>query len=583
MSNGVIASLLNNRLISRLGRVLLMATVLELSVVVAGCSQFPGSTNDSVNRSDRATVSTQSSGDPLAMQPVTSTVLAGKDSGGAGKPNDRSPLGINLAGVVSYSTELPFVDVFKTSHTWFSNAEGAGWDQGGPLALTREGWVASLRPGQYATTGLLDNGRRYPSGNYTLLYDGEGKLDITPNSGKGLTVVSQAPGRRVIQVTTEADGVQLNLRSTNPANPLRNIRFIMPGYEKTYQTQPFNPQFLKALAPFKILRFMDWAGTNGSQLANWGDRTTPSFATQSAVHGVSLEYMIRVANTLHADPWFTIPIRANDDYVRQFATLVRDKLDPSLTVHIEYSNEVWNFGFEQATYAKDQGVKLGLDKDQYLAGAKYYSQRSIEIFKIAETVFGGTKRLDRVIAAQAVNTWSGEQILAWKDAYKQADSYAIAPYFDARETLLNGDKAAQIAQMSQDQVLDLLQADIRGSIKDHMVASAKLAQKYKLTLRAYEGGQQLTSFQFGSNEPQITKLYSEVNRNPRMGNLYAEYLNNWKAAGGSSFNHFSDIGTPSKYGMWGALEYLGQDLTTAPKYQALLRYIQDNPTAKAGK
>ncbi|MBW4470703.1 MAG: hypothetical protein KME45_09895 [Stenomitos rutilans HA7619-LM2] len=495
-------------------------------------------------------------------------------------PNASLTLGINLSGIASYSTELPFVDVFKTSHTWFSNAEGAGWAQGGPLALTPNGWVASLRSGQYATTGLLDNGRHYPAGNYTLLYDGEGKLDVTANSGKGLTIVSQSPGRMVVQVTLEADGVQLNLRSTNPANPLRNIRFIMPGHEKTYQTQPFNPQFLKALAPFKIIRFMDWAGTNGSQLANWSDRTTPSFETQAAMHGVSLEYMIQLANTLHADPWFTIPIRANDDFVRQFATLVRDKLDPSLTVHIEYSNEVWNFGFEQATYAKDQGVKLGLDKDQYLAGAKYYSQRSVEIFKIFETVFGGTSRLDRVLAAQAVNTWSGDQILAWKDASKQADSYAIAPYFDGRDTLLNADKAAQIAQMSQDQVLDILQADIRGPIKDHIVASANLARKYGLTLRAYEGGQQLTSFQFGSNEPQITKLYSEVNRNPRMGNLYTEYLNNWKAAGGSSFNHFSDIGTPSKYGMWGALEYLGQDLKTAPKYQALLRYIQDNPTAK---
>jgi len=306
-----------------MGRVFLIAALLQFNGMLIGCGRFTNSTNDSLTSTDRVNVSAQSSSStPLAVQTLTNAARKDfRSARVADQPNARSPLGINLAGVVSYSTELPFVDVFKTSHTWFSNAEGASWAQGGPLALTREGWVASLRSGQYATTGLLDGGH-YPTGNYTLLYDGQGQLDVTAMSGKGLTIVSQTPGRMVVKVTTEANGVQLNLRSTKVADPLRHIRFIMPGHETTYRTQPFNPAFLKLLSPFKVLRFMDWAGTNGSQLANWSDRTTPSFETQSAVHGVSLEYMIQLANTLHADPWFTIPIRANDDFVRQFATLV---------------------------------------------------------------------------------------------------------------------------------------------------------------------------------------------------------------------------------------------------------------------
>jgi hypothetical protein len=561
-----------------IGGVLLVATLLQLNVMLAGCSRSVDSPSDRVN----ASASSSSNSDPLAAQTATTAVTlagTGSDSArGADKPNARSPVGINLAQVVSYGTEMPFVDVFKTSHSWFSNAEGAKWAEGGPMPLTKEGWVASLRPGQYATTGLLDNGRHYPTGDYTLLYDGEGKLDVTANSGEGLTIVSQTPGRMVVKVTAAADGVFLNLRSTNPANPFRNLRFIMPGHEKTYQTQPFNPQFLKALAKFKAIRFMDWQETNGSQLANWADRTTPTASTQAAASGVALEYMIQLANTLHAEPWFTIPARASDDFVRQFATMVRDKLDPSLTAHIEYSNEVWNYGFEQARYANEQGVKLGLDNDQYLAGTKYYSQRSVEIFKIFEAVMGGTKRIDRVLAGQSVNTWSAEQLLTWKEAYKHADSYAIAPYFDGRDILLNSDKAAQIVKMSQDQVLDILQADIRGPIKKNIVESSNLARKYGLKLQGYEGGQQLTGFQFEKDEPQITKLYSEVNRNPRMGDLYTEYLNTWKAAGGGLFNHYYDVGRSGKFGMWGALEHLGQDPKTAPKYQALIRFIDANPT-----
>ena len=559
-----LANLSNNGI----GGVLLMAT-LQFNVVLAGCSPSTNSPSDRVNAS---TPSSRNS-DPLAAPTVTTAAtLAGKETNstrGADKPNARSPLGTNLAQVVSYGTEVPFVDAFKMSQPWVSNADGAEWAKGGPLALTREGWVASLRSGQYATTGLLDNGRHYPTGDYTLLYDGEGQLDVTANSGEGLTIVSQAAGRMVVKVTAEADGVFLNLRSTKPANPFRNLRFIMPGHEKTYQTQPFNPQFLKALARFRAIRFMDWQETNGSQLANWADRTTPTASTQAVPSGVALEYMIQLANTLHAEPWFTIPARASDDFVRQFATMVRDKLDPSLKAHIEYSNEVWNSGFEQARYANEQGVKLRLDNDQYLAGTKYYSQRSVEIFKIFEAVMGGTSRLDRVLAGQSVNTWSGEQLLTWKEAYKYADSYAIAPYFDGREILLNSDKAAQIVKMSQDQVLDILQADIRGPIKKDIVASSNLARKYGLKLQGYEGGQQLTGFQFEKDEPQITKLYSEVNRNPRMSDLYTEYLNTWKTAGGGLFNQYYDVGTPGKFGMWGALEYLDQDPKTAPQISGL--------------
>ena len=569
-----LASLSNNGIHS----VLLIAAVLQCNVLLANPTGFASQAVAALTRIDRFHLHLRTGSDSVIPNAQSDTVAAASGSPNTNKGAQTAvpALGINLAQVVSYSTELPFVDVFKTSHPWFSNADGAEWSKGGPLPLTPDGWVASLRPGQYATTGLLDNGGHYPTGDYTLLYDGEGTLEVSAMSSKGLTIVSATPGRSVVRVTTAAEGVFVNLRSTNPANPVRNIRFIMPGHEKTYQTQPFNPQFLKALSKFKAVRFMDWQETNGSKLANWADRTTPASSTQAVENGVSLEYMIQLANALKADPWFTIPVRANDDFVRQFATLVRDQLDPSLKAHIEYSNEVWNFGFEQAAYAKDQGVKLGLDNDQYLAGAKYYSQRSVEIFKIFAAVFGGTSRLDRVLAGQSVNPSGGDEMLAWKDAYKHVDSYAIAPYFDGRDTLLSGEKSAQIAKLSQNQVLDILQADIRDNIKANIIDSAKLARKYNLVLTSYEGGQQLTSFQFETNEPQITKLYADVNRNPRMGALYTEYLNIWKAAGGGLFNQYYDIGSPSKFGMWGALEYNGQDPKTAPKYQALMRYIDAN-------
>jgi hypothetical protein len=65
-----------------------------------------------------------------------------------------------------------------------------------------------------------------------------------------------------------------------------------------------------------------------------------------------------------------------------------------------------------------------------------------------------------------------------------------------------------------------------------------------------------------------------------MKNLYISYLNNWKAAGGKIFLNFTSVNPVSKYGSFGMLEYQDQDLTTAPKYQALMEFIASNPMPK---
>ena len=36
------------------------------------------------------------------------------------------------------------------------------------------------------------------------------------------------------------------------------------------------------------------------------------------------------------------------EYLTEFAKMVKTKLDPDLKVYVEYSNEVWNWGFQQA-------------------------------------------------------------------------------------------------------------------------------------------------------------------------------------------------------------------------------------------
>ena len=539
-----------------------------------------------ISRSPTPPQPTQTSS-PVDQSLITDSQTVNANAVSTSKVKPHAIIGTNLNGLSDWSTQWPFVDMFKMSRDWIPQRQGAAWGQGGTLKLTPEGWVESLEPGQTAETVMMIDNPHYPAGKYTLLYEGDGKIEFAFDNAK---IVDQSPGRMLVEVNPNGQGVFLQIKETNPRNPIRNIRFIMPGFEKTYQTQPFHPLFLKRLAPFGTLRFMDWMATNNSEVVNWRDRTTPNSPRQTGGKGIALEYMIQLANTLKIDPWFTIPAKASDDYVRQFATMVRDRLDPSLKPHIEYSNEVWNTIFSQHRYAAEQGKRRNLDNNDYTASLRYYSERSVEIFKIFEDVFGTKRsRLVRVLAGQAANPWTAEQILGWKDAYKHADAYAIAPYFDGADTDNNGQsdlndpaRVDTTLRMSPDQIVDSFLADIPQEIKKMVDDNYAVATKrFGLPLYAYEGGPHLTAYQFPEDkQPQMTKLFAEANRHPRMREVYREYLNQWKRSGGAVFNQFVDVASTSKWGFWGAMEYQNQDLKQAPKYQGLLDFIKVNPPSR---
>ena len=87
-------------------------------------------------------------------------------------------LGINLAGIVDYGTELPFVDLFKQSSAWFVGNNADGGDAA-KLKLDAHGWVSHLPTGVQASTIIcsLDN-QHFPADDYVILYDGEGEINV---------------------------------------------------------------------------------------------------------------------------------------------------------------------------------------------------------------------------------------------------------------------------------------------------------------------------------------------------------------------------------------------------------------------
>ncbi len=474
-------------------------------------------------------------------------------------------LGINLAGPADWSTELPFNDVFRLSRVWISQRQGEAWGKGPKLQLDERGWVTRLEDGCYAETPLCTiEGGHYPAGRYTVTYEGEGTLDFWGAA----SVVSREPGRLVIQVQPEKGGFFLRLSKTNPENYVRNIRVLMPEAEGVWR-----PGFLRRWQGVACVRFMDFMETNNSTITTWSERPRVEDATYTR-HGVPVELMVDLANRLQADPWFCMPHQADNEYVRNFAALVKEKLDPKLKVYVEYSNEVWNSQFAQHRYAAAQGQKLGLAERPWEAAWRYTALRSVEIFRIWEEVFGGTERLVRVLPSQAANAYVSRQIVDFRDAYRHADALAIAPYVSLNLRPDGNPPAAEVAGWSVEQLL--------AHVADHSLPEAigwikenrKVADEYNLKLIAYEAGQHLVGIQGAENNEALTRLLHQANAHPRMGEIYKSYLAAWQEHGGDVLCHFSSISRWSKWGSWGLLQYADDDPAQSPKFSAVMQWAK---------
>lgn len=488
-------------------------------------------------------------------------------------------LGMNLAGPADWMTELPFVDVFRTSRQWISQKQGAPWGKGPELAVDEWGWVKKMEPGCYAETMLCTiQGGHYPSGAYTVLYEGEGRLA----AGLNAKAREAAPGRLLLDVDASKGGFSLRLMETASQNPVRNIRVVMPGFEKTFEQEPFHPVFLKQWKGFACYRFMDWMHTNGSEIRTWSDRPTLKHATFSR-RGVALEWMIDLCNRQQADAWFCMPHLSDDDFVRRFAQLVKERLDPRLKIYIEYSNEVWNGQFVQCRYAGEQGVKLGLGPKErpWEAGWAYTARRSLEVFAIWESVFGGHARFVRVIPTQSANSGVTKGIMRYPGAAEHADALAIAPYMGYS---IGRGKTAELGEQMktwtvQQMFEDFEKAGFEESLK-HMRMNKQLADQYGLKLIAYEGGQHMVAFM---REQEAVKAVSATmhacNRHPHMGELYTRYYDEWAKVGGDLFAVFSSIGAYSNHGAWGLAEFYDSKPADYPKLDATLKWAKTHGQA----
>jgi hypothetical protein len=502
-------------------------------------------------------------------------------------------IGVNLDGISASSSTWTFNDAFLESSDWVSQAYDTvtgseSWGGGPAISLDANDWPTQLTQSVAAngdpiqqrvgTLMFRDINGNYPAGVYTAQWQGSG----TVNFGFDAHVIQQGVNSdgsnyALLQVTPSSAGIYLEIAATNPANPVHNIHVWMPDANGQAQTgtvwapgdsfSPFTPAFLAELKPFNTLRFMDWMDTNQSTVVDWADRRQLTYARQSTgTNGVSYEYMIELANELHENLWINLPYQSNANFNTQLATLLKTSLDPSLKVYVEWSNEVWNsqFGFNTFGWVTSQLAlpqNSGMDRNQFIA------TQINQDFAIWSQVFASqSNELVRIVSGQAVASAGTDEILANLNGGYDAISTGAYITPTAAQT------ATFSASTTGDDVLNAAFADLPTTVADLQSYQA-LANKYSailgrpITFVTYEGGQQ---FSAQGQTVSYQQAYYDAQVNPRIYNLYENLITEFAAMGGSLFMHYSNVSVNSKFGSYGALQYLSQPISQAPKYQALL-------------
>jgi hypothetical protein len=248
--------------------------------------------------------------------------------------------------------------------------------------------------------------------------------------------------------------------------------------------------------------------------------------------------------------------------------VIRDNLDPDLEAYIEYSNECWLWSFAQTSYCRQMGMEMGISGG---GPAAYYAVRSAQMWAIFEEVFAGqTHRLVKVLAAQSGAEAFGLWMFPFIDSAEynptgtRPDVLAIAPY-------LNNHPQLPIADVTHEEWFDSVMARIIPDKRARMASALQQVEPLGLPLVTYEGGQ---SFVGGGTK--AVEFYVAANQHPRMKDVYLAYLEDWFELGGGMFMHYASCALGSQYGSWGCKEYYNQPRSEAPKYDALLTFIEDS-------
>jgi hypothetical protein len=487
----------------------------------------------------------------------------------ATQPAARSRLGVNIPTLRDWTPMFMFIDVMKSSRR-FGSADRP-WE--GEVPLDEDGWPTT-DAGVIAFSEAVN-----VNGVYRFSCTGRATVSIvrSPATVRNLAY-DEAADRTTCEIVFDAppDTVtRLFLAFTDTTNGVRDIKLLRPGYAD--DSALFTDEFLRSIEPFGCLRFMDYLRTNDSKITRWSQRVKPADA-QYSIRGAPYEYAIELGNRTDKDVWLHVPAGADDDFVRQLATLVKQRLAPDVNCYVEWSNELWNTIFAQhqlnldaateETRRGDRKLSLGgLDTNPRRWAWRRTARRTVEIATIFRDVCGpNDSRIRIILAGQHANPEILETGLRYIETNHGPPrdflyGIAFAPYFG------NDDKAAlKRPDLTVDDVTALLLAQANESADVRAKSSHDLAHRYGLKSLAYEGGLDLGQYDVAVDAKTRAQF------DPRAGDAVENHLRAWFASGGDEYVYFTLVSRYTKNGYWGLTDDVRR--LDAPKMRAAGRVAE---------
>ncbi len=424
----------------------------------------------------------------------------------------------------------------------------------------------------------------FPAGTYVCKWDGPGTVQVRVGSA---TPLSSSTGRLEVPIPApSAASATVNIAITQSfaVDPVRNIRFYMPGTE--FDPSFWHADFKRFMKGRSVLRLMTPEQTNqGQETGNpfalqlappyptiqWANRVPAGYYAQAIPTrgGIADEHVISFANETGIDPYINFTHLTGDpsmsDMVPNRVAFYRATLDKNRVLRIELSNEIWNSSAgDQHAWFRALGIALGLNTVGYNQGptsdpgvqfacaVKAYvrvhcmmaaaikdaigdraaSRPRIKLVlgSMAAAGYGATyplftgdvtRRMLESIEDPAINPRYGATYGTTARDY--VDEVAIAPYYGRSvRTLLNTSTSTPL-----DTLMTALLVDAAGDTFQYTRNNVYWCNQYGIPLICYEAGANFFGMPTAANA-----RFGEMRHDSRMEEAQRLMFSNYWAAGG---------------------------------------------------
>jgi hypothetical protein len=487
-------------------------------------------------------------------------------------------IGVGVGAPLDYEQDITFADAIKVARAMEpaagSKSDENGWLSGDGAILV---WAGS------------SNNR----GTYKLKYDGKAQVSLELAQG----TLSEATydgasdtSTRDLKLARDQETLKLSFHESSAG--VRNVKLMRPihqGADSAHQLEELWYRPMKRVHQrFQWIRTMDFTATNGQNVVFFRDRTRPGrFSQQNMVEGTwwqgrgaAWEYAVHMANEEQKDLWISVPLLADDDYVRNLARLIRYGSDgekpysrpqqkpvwaplaENLKVYVEYSNEIWNFGFPQWTQllerTKEEVAKgnSNLNFDGSTSdgtwNSRHWARRLVQISAMFRELFGDAAMMTRVRPLFATQ-------LGWADNYLGQGLWFIDTWYN------NGDGEQHVAtphpvnyylwgaggstypvgfpeKLEKSKTLTVAQIfqgyrQMVGAWSDNQKRDIDYARAFGLKRISYEGGPGLDNLG-GDEFARANAAKFAAQRDARIKSVYVDMLRRYGELGGDGFTNF---------------------------------------------